>query len=184
MQQTKVNTTRQFFELLDQAAAPLTIYSHCEIWKGRQWTDCRVPNPDYGARWVHEKQKGRYAYASAATNGQQTAAAVKLVARSAAVDLATFVLPPTFAVVSANDQPLYAIWAFSEPVRWYASNLSHAIARRLGASATARIPVAGTREWPLTEPYRLVEVTETPYVPAQLEARLRSLRCRPAASTR
>jgi hypothetical protein len=103
---------------------------------------------------------------------------VKLIGPTAARDLAVFALPPTFAVLSAMDEPLYAVWALAKAVRWYNSNLSHALARRLSPSAVNRIPVPGTKNWELAERFRLVEVSSEAHAPEDLELRLKSMRRR------
>jgi hypothetical protein len=173
--------SRRFFELLLKPGLTIGIHSYCAIWRARQWSECCVSNvcPDYAARWVHEEQGGAYAYASAASHpGGQIALAVKLIGPTAASDLAVFALPATFAVLSAMDEPLYAVWALAKAVRWCNSNLPHALARRLSASAVNRIPVPGTKNWELAERFRLVEVSGEAHAPEDLELRLKSMRRR------
>lgn len=172
------DATERFFELLLGTSATATMYSHCEIWKGRQWHTSTVTgrHPTYAANWVHKQQNGHAAYVTAGSAWEQIAAAVKLSGETAALDLAFFPVPPTFAVITTEEDPLYAVWSFNEAVRWYpGANLSHALARRLGGSATNRIPVPGTRAWPLS-PFMLTEVKSEFYDPEELRARLKSIR--------
>jgi hypothetical protein len=170
-------TTEEFFELVLGNRRWITLVASYDdpfrppVWRQRWF----APHDAAAASaWVLNDMRGHHAYVEPHGGGRQYAAVVKFEGEAIA-NLALTSTPPSLALTWGDPQTVQAVWLFDEPVQWFpSSNLSHAIARRLGGRAAARILVPETRAGPIAHDYvNLVPVTRADHIPERLRADLR-----------
>lgn len=176
--------TTEFFEWVLGARDRTEVRSRDYYSRGPTWAR-RTFGPDQAAEtaaWVMSERGRVHAEVPVHERGNQYAAAVK-VQPPVVVGLALCPVTPTLAVIAEGEKIVYAAWLFRRPVRWFAgSNLSHALARRIGARPTTRIPVPGTGSSD-GGPRGLQIVGGCLYDPETIEATLRRTRPRPRRAT-
>lgn len=97
-------------------------------------------DPGDAASWLRSHSRSNSAFISVLTNRRtQCVAAVRLRARTRAVDLAFFPIPPSMAIQERD--ALVAVWIYEFPIPTSAGDISGLIARRLGGNAALRISI-------------------------------------------
>jgi hypothetical protein len=172
--------TEEFFELLFAHRRGTTLVASYgdsfrpPVWRRRRFM---ADGAAVASEWVLNHMRGHHAHVEPHNGELQYAAVVKFDSE-AIVHLALTSTPPSLALTWGDPQTVQGVWLFKEPVQWFPnSNLSHAIARRLGGRAAARIVVPGTPAGPIAqESVSLVRVTSIYHVPERLHEALRKSR--------